>query len=245
MAMHTGHRARTKAEFLSGGLADWPPHRVMELLLFFGVPQGDVNPLAHELIDRFGSFSKALDAPVEELEKVPGMGRHTATLLKLIPATAAYYEADRSSPGTIVHTSEEAARILAPYFFGSRNEMVYILCLDGKEKVQCVKRISEGNVQNSDVSIRRIAEECMAVHASYFYLAHNHTSQLAFPSEADWGTTDVIRTALAPLGVSLLDHLIFVDGDVLSMKQTERTRGRQVMRLIRADEWTDNFSGSY
>lgn len=237
MAMHTGHRGRVKSEFLARGLEGWPPHRVMELLLFFGIPQGDVNPLAHELLDRFGSFSKVVDAPLEELTRVPGLGEHTAVLLKLIPAVSGYYIADRSSPGTIIHTSEEAAHVLAPYFYGARNEMVYILCLDSKEKVLGVKRISEGNIQNSDVSIRRIAEECMALHASCFYLAHNHTSQLAFPSNEDWGTTDVIRSALAPLGVALLDHLIFVDGDVVSMRQSERTQGRRVMRLIGAGEW--------
>lgn len=237
MAMHTGHRGRVKSEFLTRGLEGWPPHRVMELLLFFGIPQGDVNPLAHQLLDRFGSFSKVVDAPLEELTRVPGLGEHTAALLKLIPAISGYYLADRSSPGTIVHTTEEAAYLLAPYFYGAQNEIVYILCLDSKEKVLGIRRISEGNLRNSDVSIRRIAEEGMALHASYFYLAHNHTSQLAFPSEEDWLTTDVVRAALEPLGLSLLDHLIFVDGDVVSLKQSDRSGHRKVMHLVRSGEW--------
>ena len=77
----------------------------------------------------------------------------------------------------------------------------------------------------------------MALHASYFYLAHNHTSQLAFPSEEDWLTTDVVRAALEPLGLLLLDHLIFVDGDVVSLKQSDRSGQRKVMRLVRSGEW--------
>ena len=52
--IHTGHRGRVKEEFLIRGLAGWPDHRVLELILFYAIPQGDVNPLAHELIDRFG-----------------------------------------------------------------------------------------------------------------------------------------------------------------------------------------------
>ena len=60
--IHTGHRGRVKEEFLTRGLAGWPDHRVLELILFYAIPQGDVNPLAHELIDRFGSLDRVLDA---------------------------------------------------------------------------------------------------------------------------------------------------------------------------------------
>ena len=50
-AVHTGHRGRVKEEFCARGVDGWPDHRVLELLLFYAIPQGDVNPLAHELID--------------------------------------------------------------------------------------------------------------------------------------------------------------------------------------------------
>ena len=52
MASHIGHRERVKTEFLTRGIEGWPDHRVLELLLFYALPRGDVNPLAHELIDR-------------------------------------------------------------------------------------------------------------------------------------------------------------------------------------------------
>ena len=45
MGLHDGHRSRMKAEFLKGGLDHMPPHRVMELLLFYSIPQGDTNEL--------------------------------------------------------------------------------------------------------------------------------------------------------------------------------------------------------
>ena len=49
---HTGHRQRLKAEFLARGLEGWPDHKVLELLLCYAIPQGDVNGLAHELVER-------------------------------------------------------------------------------------------------------------------------------------------------------------------------------------------------
>ncbi len=116
MASHTGHRQRVKTEFLTRGIEGWPDHRVLELLLFFAIPQGDVNPLAHELIDRFGSLSKVLDASPDELKKVPGLGEHSVALLRMIPAISGRYMAQRSGPGTLVHTTQEAASLLAPIF---------------------------------------------------------------------------------------------------------------------------------
>ena len=237
MVSHTGHRQRVKTEFLTRGIEGWPDHRVLELLLFFAIPQGDVNPLAHELIDRFGSLARVLDASQDELRKVPGLGEHTVTLLQMIPALSGRYVSQRSGPGDLVHTTQEAARLLTPYFYGATNELVYVLCLDGKGKALGVRKVSEGNLSNSDVSIRRVAEICMALGASYFYLAHNHTSQLAFPSAEDWQCTDVIKCALAPLGVCLVDHLIFVEGDVVSLRESERTGGRKVLQLMGPEPW--------
>lgn len=237
MASHTGHRQRVKTEFLTRGIEGWPDHRVLELLLFFAIPQGDVNPLAHELMDRFGSLAKVLDASPDELKKVPGLGEHSVALLRMIPAISGRYMAQRSGPGTLVHTTREAASLLAPYFYGSGNEMVYVLCLDSKGKALGVRKVSEGNVDNSDVNIRRIAEICMALGASFFYMAHNHTSHLAFLSAEDWQCTDVVKCALAPLGVSMVDHLIFVEGDVVSLRETERAGGRKVLQLMGPEPW--------
>ena len=231
-AIHTGHRGRVKQEFLTRGIEGWPDHRVLELVLFYAIPQGDVNPLAHELIDRFGSLSGVLDALPEELMKVKGMGEHSATMLKLFPAVLGRYLEGRTGPGQLVHTTQEAGHVLAPYLYGSRNEMVYVLCLDAKRKVLGVRRISEGNNNNSDVTIRRAAEECMALRASACYLAHNHISGIALPSPEDMNTTAVIRTVLEPLGVLLVDHLVFVDGDLVSIQESAAAGRRGGFRMV-------------
>ena len=93
---HTGHRQRLKAEFLARGLEGWPDHKVLELLLCYAIPQGDVNGLAHELVERFGSLAGALDASAEELKKTPGVGEHTAVLLRMLPALLGRYQGSRA-----------------------------------------------------------------------------------------------------------------------------------------------------
>ena len=224
---HTGHRERMKAEFLARGLEGWPDHRVLELLLFYTIPQGDVNDLAHELVERFGSLAGVLDASVEELKTVKGVGDHTAVFLRMLPAVLGRYQGARTRLSAIINSPEEAYAWLEPYFFGARNEMVYVLCLDGKRQVLGVRKVAEGSIELAEVNTRRIAEEAIGLRAAQIYVAHNHVSNLAIPSQADWLTTDTLRGALRPIGIELIDHLVFVDGDMVSLKDSEHLKGLQ------------------
>jgi len=220
MADHSGHRGRVKEEFLARGLEGWPDHRALELLLFYAIPQGDVNGLAHDLIDHFGSLAGVLDASADELCKVPGVGKHTAVLLRLIPAMGGKYLAARSSVDEIVSSSRQVRNILTPYFFGARNEMVYLLCLDGKNKVLGVRKLTEGTINATEITARRLVEEAIALRAAGIILAHNHISGLAIPSQEDRATTQYLKQVLTPIGIHLLDHVVFCDDDMVSMKDS-------------------------
>lgn len=222
MADHSGHRQRVKDEFLKRGLEGWAEHRILELLLFYAVPKRDVNELAHDLIDRFGSLAGVMDANWDELSEMKGVGNHTATLLKLIPALSGHYLNSRSEVRSIVRGTRDVYEILAPYFFGATNEKSYILCLDGKNQIIGVRKISEGCIDSASVSIRRIMEEAVSLRAVRIYLAHNHITNIALPSKADISTTNTIRAALTGVGFELVDHLIFVDGDMVSIKDSQR-----------------------
>ena len=224
---HTGHRERMKTEFLARGLEGWPDHRVLELLLFYTIPQGDVNDLAHELVERFGSLAGVLDASVEELKKVKGVGDHTAVFLRMLPAVLGRYQGARTRLSAIINSPEEAYAWLEPYFFGARNEIVYVLCMDGKRQVLGVRKVAEGSIEMAEVNTRRIAEEAIGLRAAQIYVAHNHVSNLAIPSQADWLTTDTLRGALRPIGIELIDHLVFVDGDMVSLKDSEHLKSLQ------------------
>ena len=90
MGPHDGHRQRLKTEFLARP-DSFPDHKLLELLFLYPNPRSDTNPLAHELIDRFGSLAGVLDAPPEELCKVKGMGKHGAVLLKTVKELSGRY----------------------------------------------------------------------------------------------------------------------------------------------------------
>ena len=65
--IHAGHRSRMRQRFLETGFAGFPPHEVLEMLLYYGIPRRDTNPLAHKLLAEYGSLHSVLCADPEEL----------------------------------------------------------------------------------------------------------------------------------------------------------------------------------
>ncbi len=83
---HEGHRERLRAKVEAGGLLTFQQHEVLELLLTFSLPRQDVNPLAHLLIDRFGTIEGVLSAPRKELLAVRGVGPKTVRFFHTLKA---------------------------------------------------------------------------------------------------------------------------------------------------------------
>ena len=220
MSIHDGHRQRLKNRFREEGLDHFEEHEVLELLLYHAIPRRDTNPTAHELLDRFGSLSQVLEARPEELAKVPGMGDSAATFLSLITAVGRYYLVNRTMQETILPSIEKCGQYLVPFFYGRRNETVFILCLDAKCKVLCCKEMGEGSVNSAGVPIRRIVETALGANATSVILAHNHPSGFALPSGEDVQTTRRVAMALDAVEVQLADHIVVADDDFTSMLQS-------------------------
>ena len=219
-SIHSGHRKRAREEFLARGLAGMADHKVLELLLFYAIPQGDVNPLAHALIDRFGSLSGVFHATYEQLLQVKGVGENTAALIKLIPAVSGRYLEDISQPGEQLTESWQFQQLLCPLFFGARSEMAYLVCMDGKCKLLSCRKLGEGAASSVDVTNRRVVEEALACNAVRVALAHNHISGVAFYSPADIASTKELSRILAAVGVMLTDHFIIAGDEMISMRDS-------------------------
>ena len=220
MAMHDGHRQRLKDRFRSEGLDNFDELQVLELLLFYCIPRQDTNPIAHRLLEHFGSLAQVLEAPAGELEKVPGLGPNAATFLHLIRDAGRYYQINRSRQEKILTTTEKCGDYLASFFVGRRNETVFLLCLDAKCKVLCCKELGEGSVNSAGVPVRRIVETALGVNATAVVLAHNHPSGIAIPSAEDVQTTHRVAAALDTVDIALADHIIVADQDYVSLLQS-------------------------
>ena len=219
MGEHDGHRSRLRQRFLKNGLDPLTDDQALELLLYYAMPRKDTNPLARKLIAHFGSLSAVLDAPVHELMGVEGVGEQTATLISLVTPLSRRYLIGRSNQGDVVSSTQACGEYMLPYFFGSREEMVYLLCLDAKCRVLLCKLLQHGSIHSASFSIRNAAAAAMSCNATSVVLAHNHTSGVALPSHADVATTKQLREALSALVINLVDHIIVADNDYVSMAE--------------------------
>lgn len=219
-AVHRGHRQRLKKRFLEEGLDGFTDIQALELLLFYSIPRQDTNPIAHQLLEHFGSLSQVLDAPVEELMGIEGIGEGSALLLHLINEMGRSYLTDRAQREKILPTIEDCARYMQPFFYGRTTEMVYLLCLDAKCKVLSCKKVGEGSVNSAGISVRKVVETALREGASVVVLAHNHPSGIALPSGEDIQTTRRIAAGLQSVEIQLADHIVVADDDYVSMVQS-------------------------
>ena len=219
MSVHDGHRERMKERFRKTGLDGFEEHEAIELLLYYALPRGDVNPVAHELIDHFGSLDAVLDAPVEELAKIKGIGQNAATLLSLSGELNRRYGISRTGKTVILNSPQKVGEYLVPYFRGLRDEVVYIVCLDSKLKVTNCKEMFRGVVNSANVYVRKLVEFALSNNAVHVIIAHNHISGTAQPSQEDIETTDRVKTALSSVEIKLVDHIIVTGDGFVSMAE--------------------------
>ena len=219
--MHEGHRERLRARFMRDGLDSFEPHNVLEMLLFYSIPRKDTNEAAHLLMERFGSLSGVLDAPYEELVKIKGVSENTACLLKFITPLCRYYNTDKTERRFKATSTEAIGKYLMDRYVGITEETVSILGVDNICRVTGFEVLGKGGVNAVGFSSRNVMEAVLRMRATNVILCHNHPGGLALPSQQDMLSTVRIRDLLNTIGVRLLDHIILVEGDFISMADTE------------------------
>ena len=232
MSIHKEHRQRVKQRFLGEGMDHFDEIHALELLLFYAIPQGDVNPLAHRLLDHFGNLHQVLEAPPEQLVAVPGVREHTAVLLGLVKGISQKYLIDYKDKPIQLMTGQECGQYLLDRFVGRRDETVMLLCLDAKRSPLACRIISEGSVNTAEVSVRKVVEAALAVNATTVMLAHNHPSGIALPSMEDIVTTRRVGMALDGVGILLEDHIVVAGRDYVSLRDSGYYDPEQCRMLV-------------
>ena len=220
MSEHDNHRKRVYNRFLNEGLAGFEEHNALEFLLFLAKARGDTNLLAHSLINRFGGVAQTLDASIDELLEVPGIGESCAVVLKFIPQMCGYYLESKVSNQKQLDSVQAVSEFCMPKFFGKTQEVFYLVALDDRRRLLRCVQISQGIGNATSVSVAKIVTETTRCNATGVVLAHNHPRGITLPSSNDIVVTREVYKALKMVGVELIDHFIFVDSEYLSFANT-------------------------
>lgn len=226
---YLGHRKRLRERFKRAGLASFQDYEAVELLLTLAIPRKDVKIPAKEAINRFGSFRGVLDAPLEELREIPGIGEVAPLAIKFIREAATLYlqpksQADlslsKSEPETI---SLEDPKNLFNYCraaIGAQpNEMFKVIYLDSRYRVIDLETLTEGTIDRATVYPRKVMESALKKRASILVFAHNHPDGNITPSDQDKTITRALILAAKALNITILDHLIVSKDEVFSFRK--------------------------
>ena len=197
------------------GLKD---EELLELLLRYS--RDDAGEMARKILERFPNIAVIMEADAEDLSTVEGMDEDTVLLLRLIPELHRRYFLSRSRAQKRLTDSRDYGNYLQPYFYGARDEMVYLLLLDAAGQVLNCRLLAKGSVNATGVPIRRLVQEALTANATGIVLAHNHPCGIALPSKEDVELTLRLREALEIMDLTLLDHIIVADDDFVSLRDS-------------------------
>lgn len=218
-SVHAGHRERLKQKYLEGGLNVLAEHEVVELLLFYAVRQGNVNPLAHRLIKEFGTLHLLLEADAETIARSCDISINTAILLSLMLPMARRYHRSKWSETNMLSDTKLACEYARGLFTGETDEVFYMICLDAKNQVIFPVEVARGTIDKAPIYPRTITDKALKHNAASVILAHNHPSGQLIPSQSDLRATTFITDVLEKIEVKVVDHIIVGGKGELSFTQ--------------------------
>lgn len=205
-----------KKKYLEYGAEIFEPHELLEFVLYYAAPRKDANLLAHQLLERFGSISGLLDAPMDLIVEA-GVSENSAFLFKFLSDLYSVYKNDKLKSKNGIVNIERVPEQLINLYLNKRVEMVFLILTDKNLKELYSGMVSSGTVVNTDLNIPRICELAVHYAARYAIISHNHPDGNIQPSRADMIATTNLYQTLAHLNVVLIDHFVVSGMDCTSL----------------------------
>lgn len=184
------------------------PMEIIERLLSFAVPSGKSGPLARRLYDEFGGLRGLLDASVEELEKINGLGEKAVSLLQLMKPLAGSYLMERIADRDIIKDHRDVINYLKVTLSGERIEKFLALYLNSRNELLAAEVLHEGTLTHAVVYPRKVIELAIRHSAISVIFVHNHPSGDPSPSVADYQLMRCLERAAAAVDLTVHDHIV-------------------------------------
>lgn len=204
--MHEGHRRRMYEKLKNDdGLHD---HELLEILLYNAYPRINTNPVAHALIQTFGSLAGVFSADVESLVTVDGVGENVALYIKLVGEVMKRTNV-HSSGIALLKNHSDFTNFIRARFRGKTAEIIELYMINKNGRLKRICPFTNGDVNKVDVNADDIMA-AMAAERPYGVLAaHNHLSGSSNPSARDDKFTAELQLMCSINNIMLLDHMIY------------------------------------
>ena len=220
MSLHDEHRQRLDKRVREYGLDLLEDHEQLEYILYTVFPRGDTNELAHRLLDRFVTISGVLNAEVNELLSIDGIGPRAASFLTSLPAILGIVDRSRRvSVPPKLDTIEKTIDYVKTFFYGKLCEEVYMFCLNSAYRIICVSKISDGIAGEVYIHPSKAVKQALRVNASVVVIAHNHPGGKVNPSVGDVEVNHNLDRAFSAVEIVLADSIIVTENEHFSFRE--------------------------
>lgn len=214
--MGEGHRKRLRDKFLQSGFEGFHDYEIVELLLTLGTPRKDCKQIAKEAIREFGGLRGVLDASLDDLQKIKGIGPSNAFGIKLFQAVSERYSKEKLQDKILMSSAESIAEYLQKSIGREKEEHFVMLSLDSRYNLIRVSEISLGSINASVVHPREVFKEAIKASAAQIVVAHNHPSGNPEPSPEDIALTRRLDDTARVIGIEMIDHIIVTSDNFYS-----------------------------
>ena len=222
--IHSGHRVRLFETASRSGFENLSDVQAVELLLCYIFPRGDVNPLAHRLLDRYKTFPGVLEAPYEDLLMVEGMGNIAARKLSMFMRIFDRFAIDKinqkdrkSKLGDIYDKIELLLRFKA-------EEEVHVFAINANETICGHRCLGKGSLATVGIDLRTVSLFMAVYKVPAAVLVHNHPNGECRPSLQDLESHKRLENLFKFAGCTLIDNLIIGYDGIYSMTSSSMRR---------------------
>ena len=221
-SIHKDHRQRLRNQFNKSGTEGMSDYTLLELILFYAVYRKDTNPLAHRLIDRFGSFDKVFEADFDELITVEGVGEYVATYLTLFRDTWKRVLERRSDEKFSYDDLSAMESFIRAKYTGQQKEKAMLLHFNSRGSFVNYSWLGEGSFSGVVIENRQLAAKIVENKTAFAVLVHNHPSGIVNPSIADLEAIKKLSVFFRLMDVSVADSVIVSDSGIFFFSQSEK-----------------------
>lgn len=209
-AIHEGHRERMRTAVENDpDLMSFSDFQTLELVLSYLIPRKDTNPIAHALINEFGSLYNVFQAPRQSLYNIRGMTNTAASFISTFYSIMRKSESSRQKKKDRLAMVQDVVEMMAPNFIGREEERIYCITLDINDVIKRISFVSDGFIDTVNLNYNRILSIATQYAAKKIIVAHNHPSGNLDPSPEDDSITRTLFVLLANSNIILSDHIIF------------------------------------
>ena len=203
-----GHRKRLREKFIKSGLRGFHDYEIIELLLSLGTPRKDCKQQAKEAIKKFKNLRGVLEASLEELQQINGIGSHSAFGIKLVQEVAREFLKEKIIDKPIYKSAQEIFDYLYHSMRDLKKEVFKAIYLNSQNQIIETANLFEGTVNSSSVSPREVMESAIKNSAVSLVFVHNHPAGDPQPSKSDKELTKDLVYAGSIMRIRVLDHII-------------------------------------